>query len=373
MVYLDYSATTKVNDEVLESFVKLNKEIFANSNSLHELGIKSNNLLKQANKQIRSLLGVEKTHELISTSGASEANNLAIKGIIEEYNNRGKRIITTKLEHDSINKTLDYFKNKGYEIKYVKLNESGVVDLENLESLINDDTILITIASVSSELGILQPIDKIVSIIKKYPKVFFHSDITQSVGKVDIDIRNVDLLSFSSHKFYGIKGVGGLLKKNSIKLEPLIHGGISETEYRSGTPAVPLIVSTAKALRLSINDLDKKNKIVKDRNKLLIEGLKKLPVMINSTDNSIPHIVNFSILNLKPETVVHALEKYNIYISSKTACSGKKHESNSVLAVTGDLKKAVTSLRVSISYLTTEAEILYFLEKLEDIINKLGR
>lgn len=371
MVYLDYSATTPVNEEVLDSFCKATKTFIGNANSLHTLGVESKKMIDKATKQIASLLQV-KENELIYTSGASEANNLAIKGICLRYQNRGKHIITTQLEHSSILEPLEYLKTLGFTVDYVKLQEDGRVDLEHLKSLMREDTILVTIASVSSELGIEQPIKEISEIVRKYPKCFFHSDMTQSIGKIEIPLSYVDLASFSAHKFYGIKGIGCLVKKEKIELLPLIHGGESTSIYRSGTPALPLIVSLAKALRLSLTNLNRKIEYVTELQQYLISELQKNPeITINSTDYSIPYIVNFSVTKVKPETLLHALEEYEIYISTKSACSSHSKESKAVFALTHDKERSSHSLRVSISVLTTKEEIDYFIKKLNLCLEEL--
>ena len=371
MIYLDYSATTPVLDEVLDSFVKVNKNYIGNPNSLHKLGIEAKHLLEEATTQITNILGV-KPSELIYTSGASESNNLAIKGIINKYPNRGKQIITTNLEHSSILEPLKKLENIGYKISYVNLNSDGTVNLEHLKKLLKEDTVLVTIASVSSEVGVRQPIEEIGRILKDYPKCFFHTDITQSIGKVNVSLENVDLASFSAHKFYGLKGIGGLVKKESVIIEPLIDGGKSTTVYRSGTPTLALIVSMAKALRLSIENLESKINHVQELNKYLKEQLKEINLVhINSTDKSIPHILNFSISGIKPETMLHALEEHDIYISTMSACSSNKSESLAVKTLTHNKEYATTSLRVSISSFTTLDEIKEFVEVLKECIKKL--
>ena len=371
MIYLDYSATTPVLDEVLDSFVKVNKNYIGNPNSLHKLGIEAKHLLEEATAQITNILGV-KPSELIYTSGASESNNLAIKGIINKYPNRGKQIITTNLEHSSILEPLKKLENIGYKISYVNLNSDGTVNLEHLKKLLKEDTVLVTIASVSSEVGVRQPIEEIGRILKDYPKCFFHTDITQSIGKVNVSLENVDLASFSAHKFYGLKGIGGLVKRENVIIEPLIDGGKSTTVYRSGTPTLALIVSMAKALRLTIENLESKINHVQELNKYLREQLKEINLVhINSTDKSIPHILNFSISGIKPETMLHALEEHDIYISTMSACSSNKSESLAVKTLTHNKEYATTSLRVSISSFTTLDEIKEFVEVLKECIKKL--
>lgn len=370
MIYLDYSATTPVNGEVLDSFVKTSKNFIGNSNSLHNLGVNSKKLEEQATKQISEILKAN-DFDIIYTSGATESNNTAIKGICEKYKNRGKRIITTNLEHSSIYGPLQYLEEQGFIVEYLKTN-NGLIDLGHLEELLtNNDVLLVTIASVNSETGVLQPINEIGKIIKEHPKTFFHVDMTQSIGKINVPFDNVDLISFSAHKFYGIKGIGGLLKRKNIIIEPLIHGGKSTTTYRSGTPALPLIVSMAKALRLSINSIEENIEKIKKYNNNLKEELSKYEhVHINSNDNSIPHILNISVDFVKPETLQHSLEEYDIYVSTQSACSSNHEVSRAVYDVTKNKEYASHSIRISLSHLTTEEEVNRFLETFDKCYKK---
>jgi len=371
MTYLDYSATTPVSDEVLESFNKVCKNYIGNPNSLHKLGIEANEMINKATNQIAEILKV-KPSEIIYTSGSSESNNLAIKGIAMKYKNRGNHIITTPLEHSSINGPLNYLMDNGYEVDFVELDENGMVNIENLKSLIKDTTILVSINSVNSEIGLRQPIEEIGKLLKEYPKIFFHVDMTQSIGKINIPLENVDLMSFSAHKIYGLKGVGCLIKKENINLEPLIHGGKSTTIYRSGTPAVGLICSISKALRLATENQEKKYEHVLEMNNYLKEQLKKYDkVFINSNEKSIPFVLNMSVIGIKPETLLHALEEDEIYISTQSACSSNTTMSKAVYNLTKSEERASSSVRVSISYLTTKEEIDKLLESFNKIYNRL--
>lgn len=370
MVYLDYSATTPVNDEVLDSFIKVTKKYPGNPNSLHKLGIDAKHLINSSTEQINKILNL-KNCEIIYTSGASEANNLALKGIAFKYSNRGKHIITTNLEHSSIEEPIKYLESIGYEISYVKLDSNGKIDLEYLKSIIRDDTILVSINAINSELGIIQPIEDIGNILINYPKCYFHVDMTQAIGKVKMNLDNVDLFSFSAHKFYGIKGIGALIKKEKIIIEPIIHGGKSVTNYRSGTPTLELIVSMAKALRLAYENIDNKYNYVNSINNDLREFFNKYDkVKINSPKDAIPHILNISLIGTKPETLLHALERDNIYISTKSACSSTDI-SNSVLEVTHDEICARSSIRISLSYLTTKEEIEILKKSFDKCYNEL--
>lgn len=369
MIYLDYSATTPVNEEVLNTYVKVTKDFIGNPNSLHSLGVNAKRLIDASTNQIANILGV-KPSEIIYTSGASEANNAAIKGICLKYQNRGKHIISTELEHSSVSEVLVYLEGLGFEVEFVKLDEYGVVDLDDLKNKMRDDTILVTVASVNSEVGVRQPIEKIGEIVKNYPKCYFHSDITQSIGKEKIDLSLVDLASFSGQKFYGMKGIGCLVKKDNIVIEPLIHGGKSTTVFRSGTPATPLIVSLAKALRLVYVDFEKKYDYVFELNKYLIDKLNDLDVYINSNSFCVPHIVNISLKGIKSETMLHALEEKEIYVSTQTACSTGNY-SKAVMGVIRDEERASKSLRVSLSHLTKYEEIDIFVATLCKLICKL--
>lgn len=368
MTYLDYSATTPVNDEVLNTFNFVTKKYMGNPNSLHKLGVEAKNVINASTLQIAKLLNV-KENEIIYTSGASEANNTVIKGIAYEYKNRGKRIISTCLEHSSIYGPLKQLELEGFKVDYVKTN-NGIVDLNDLEKLMDDDVILVSICTVNSETGLLEPIDEIGKLLKKYPKCFFHTDMTQALGKVKIDLKNVDLASFSAHKIYGLDGIGLLYKKENIHISPLISGGKSTTIYRSGTPCVGLIASLSKAIRLSLESLDKRYEYVSNLNNILKKELSKLDITINSNESCIPHILNISINPVKPETMLHALEAFDIYISTKTACSTSL-ESTSVFELTHDQILSRYSLRISLSYLTKMEEINYFIEKFSECLNEL--
>ena len=371
MIYLDYSATTPVDKRVLDSFNKTCLEYPGNSNSLHSLGIKSKGLEEYATEKISKMLKV-KSSEIIYTSGASESNNTAIKGICLKYQNRGKHIITTYLEHSSIIAPLNYLSDLGFEVDFVKITDEGLVDLEDLRRLLRDDTILVSICMVDSEIGLKQPINEIGKILNDYPKCFFHVDITQALGKIPIDLSNVDLASASAHKIYGLKGIGLLIKKEKINIDPLIHGGKSTTIYRSGTPPLPLIVSLMKAMELIIPNVNENLVNIAKLNEKICLKLSDYPkVHINSTKNSIPHTINFSLRKIKPETFLHALDEKEVYISTKSACSSSNSMSNAVYALTKDSELSNHSLRISLSYKTTPEEIDEFLKIFDECYQKL--
>ena len=370
MVYLDYSATTPVNEEVIDTYSRVCREFIGNPNSMHILGVKAKELIDASTNQVASILGI-KSSEIIYTSGASESNNTAIKGVCFKYANRGKHIITTELEHSSIVAPLNYLTSLGYEVDFVKLDENGLVDIEDLDRLMRDDTVLVTISSVNSEVGVKQDLKAISKVVRKNPKTIFHSDVTQSIGKDKIDFSLLDLASMSGQKIFGMKGVGVLYKREGLIIEPLIHGGKSTTVFRSGTPATPLIASFAKALRLVYDNYEEKYKHVVEVHDYLINKLKDLDIYINSNSYCIPHVVNISLKNIKSEVMQHALEEYEIYVSTQTACSTGNY-SKAVYAVVHDKEKASRSLRISISYLTTKEEIDEFIDAFKKCLSKLG-
>ena len=370
MIYLDYSATTPVLDEVLSSYEKVTKEFIGNSNSMHSLGIKSNELLVSATKQISEILNI-KDSEIIYTSGSTESNNLALIGTALSKGKKGSHIIVSKLEHESIYGICNYLEANGFIIDYVNNTPDGVIDLEDLKSLINKNTILVSICAVNSELGIREPLKTIKQIInKENPNIIFHSDMTQAIGKIPVNLSDVDLASLSGHKIYGPKGIGMLYKKSSIKIKPIMYG--SNDNIRPGTPPLPLIVAFSKAIRIATSNLDKKEAKIKKYNEKLCTFFSSYPkIMINKTNYSIPHILNISLMNIKPETFIHALEKYDVFVSSNTACSSGKI-SAAVLSLYKDKTRALTTIRISLSYLTTNEEIDSFMHIFNKVYNRLA-
>jgi len=370
MIYLDNSATTMVDDRVLETFNKVCKNYPGNSNSLHSLGIKSKELEDYATEKISNLLGV-KPSEIIYTSGASESNNTVLKGVASKYKNRGNHIITTPLEHSSVLETCKYLESKGFIIDYVKIKDNGLIDIDDLERLLTDNTILVSVAYVDSELGIRQDIDTISKIVKKHPKCYFHVDATQAIGKIKVDPTSIDFISMSAHKIFGLKGIGLLIKKDNIVIDNLIHGGKSTTIYRSGTPALPLICSLMKALELVIPNIDKNYEYVSSLSRKIKDNLKKYDnIHINSTENSIPYIINFSVIGVKPETFIHTMEEEDIYLSTKSACS-TSDVSLSVDSIYHNREISMSSIRISLSYKNTTEEIDKFIKVFDKIYNKL--
>ena len=369
MVYLDYSATTPVLKEVLDSYNKVTNEYFGNSNSLHSLGIKSNKLFESAINQVCDLLKVSK-EEISFTSGATESNNIALIGTCLANKNKGNNVVISKLEHPSIYSIADYLETIGIKVKYVNNTIEGVIDFEDLKKKIDDKTILVSVCAVNSETGIRQPLRTIKQVITKCnPNTILHSDITQALGKISLNFNDFDMASASGHKIYAPKGIGLFYKKKNIKCQKLLYG--TDTSYHPGTKALPLIVSFSKALRIALHEIEKKQEIVTKLNNKIINALSNYEnIKLNISKYSIPHIINISLMEIKPETFIHSLERYEIYVSSNTACSSGKL-STSVMALYNDKLRASTTLRISLSYLTKLEEINVFLNTFNVVYNKL--
>jgi len=371
MLYLDYATNCPPHKDVIQIFNEATSEYLGNANSAHKLGQRAKSVIDKATEQITDILNI-KENEIIYTSGATEANNLAIKGVANKYKNRGKHIITTNLDHNSVLAPIQYLKDQGFEVDMIDILNNGLVDIEHLKSLIRDDTILVSIAYVDSEIGIIQPIQEIGELLKNYPNCIFHSDVAQAIGKIKVDLTNIDLASITSHKFYGLNGVGMLIKKEHVRLEPLIHGGSSTTIYRSGTPSQALIVSAAKAVEIAIRDVETNFEYVSKLNTYLKEKLSKCEnVVLNSSSNSTPFILNFSVKGIKAINLVSELEEFDVYISTKSACCSTNTMSRSVYALTKDKKLAMSSVRVSLSHLNTVEDIEEFINYFDICHEKL--
>lgn len=368
MIYFDYSATTPIHPEVLETYTRCEREFFANANSSHALGIKAMKVIDEELNIMAQLLGI-KPNELIITSSAVESNNTVLKGVALKYPNK-KHIITSSIEHASIIAAVSFLEQQGYEIDFVELDENGRFDLNNLESLLREDTLLVSLIAVDSETGIRQPIEEVGKLCHKH-HVLFHSDITQAVGKSKFDLSDVDYASFSAHKIYGPKGIAGLIKKENVGLSPLLHGGHSITAYRASTPQTALVCALSKALQISYLTYDERLLKVNRLKEYLIQKSSHLNrVVINSNHYSIPFIVNMSILDTRPEEILKVFSDEDCYLSSKSACSGQDEFSNSVYAITKDIKRAKSSYRISLSHLNTEEEIDVLIRVIERVIHE---
>lgn len=372
MIYLDYSATTPVSYDVLESYIRATKDFMGNPNSLHSLGVKSKALMNSAIKQISDIFSVLDS-EITFTSGATMSNNLALIGTCLANMKYGSHILVSKLEHPSIYNICKYLESIGFEVGYINNTEDGLIDFNDLKKQVRDDTILVSVCAVNSEMGIRQPLKMIRQIIKKEnPHTFLHSDMTQALGKVTINLHDVDLASMTAHKIYGPKGIGLFYKNSRVPFTPLLYGSGQVNMYNPGTPPVPLIVAFAKAIRLATTDIDKRENFIKRLNDKIVSELQKYPdIEINQTKICIPHILNISLNNIRAETFLHALEEYEIYLSTNTACASGE-VSTAVMAVYNNPKRASSTLRISLSYLTTTDEVNKFLTTFQVVYEKLS-
>lgn len=377
MIYLDYTATTPLNKEVCQTYTKLLNEKFANPDSIHKLGLETESLMNKSRQLIADMLKV-KYDEVIFTSGASESNNMAIKGVAFQYANRGKHIITSTCEHSSVYETCKQLEKQfGYEVTYINVDKTGKLDLKQLEASIRKDTILVSIMFINNEVGFINPVDEITKIVRKCnPLTKIHIDMVQALGKVPIYLGNIDLASFSAHKIYGLKGSGILVKKNNCQIVPLVSGGQQEFHLRAGTSNVLTNIVLAKTMRLALENLEEKLKYVKALNLYLREQLGQLDgVVINTPiSNGSPYILNISFLGYKPEVFVHELEQYEIYVSTRSACSTKSSNMSRTLEMMGvEPEIGNSAIRLSLSSLTTKDELDQFLIAVKETMQKLKK
>ena len=373
IIYLDNAATSKVYPEVLESYNQITLKYFANPSSIHKLGQESNRLLEKSREQILSLFNLTH-HEVIFTSGATESNNLAIKGYALANRSRGNHLITTAVEHPSVLNTFKALEKYGYEITILPVNKNGVIEVNSLKSAIKDDTILVSIMSVNNETGAINPIKEIGEFLKNYPKIAFHVDMTQAIGKIDVPLENIDMFSFSGHKIHALLGSGALIKEKKIILEPIANGGGQENNNRSGTNTLALSATLAKALRISLKEQKENYNKVSNLRNYLVSYLRDNPDLysLNSLDNNNPYIVNFSLLSHKASVVVEALSNKGIMVSSLSACHSKNEDySYVVLAMNNDMKLAHNTIRVSFSYENTVDDVNALIRGLKQIMKEI--
>ena len=347
MIYLDYSANTPVDEAVLERFCAVERSCPGNANSRHQAGAAAKAAIDEATQSIARSLNVQPA-EIIYTSGASEANNFALKSIARLERHHGKHIISTPLEHSSVSGTLTALQEQGYEIDLVDIKQDGTVDLAHLRELLRPDTILVAVTAVDSELGVVQPVTEIAALLKDYPHCHLHVDATQAVGKLPLpSFEGIDTLSLTAHKFYGLNGIGVLVT----------------TIYRSGTPTVALACSLALALDKAMTELPERVERVRSLNARLRTELANYPkVRINSPEAAVPQILNLSVKDVKGTVFQRALDAHGVCVSVKSACSSDGLPSRAVFAVSRDRRNALSSWRISLSHRTTDEEITGFLQ-----------
>lgn len=371
MIYLDYSANTPADEDVIAAFAECERSFAGNANSNHIAGLAARERMALACERVAAMLGVQPS-EVIFTSGASEANNTAIKGIAHASRRKGRHIISTYLEHSSVSGCLTVLQEQGWDIDLVDITREGKIDLEHLKSLIRADTVLVAVTAVDSELGTVQPIGEIAKIVAEHPNCRLHVDMTQAVGKIPLSLEGVDTAAIAPHKFYGLNGVGVLIKRRGLVIEPLIHGGASTTVYRSGTPALSLAVSAEKALQTALGSFSDRLETVKRLNARLRAFLESKPdVRLNSPADAVPHILNLSVNGIKGTVFQRTLSEKGICVSVKSACSTDGTPSRAVFAVSRDRRNALSSWRISLSHLTTDAELDEFEQAYERCCQEL--
>ena len=355
-----------VDEEVLDSFIEATRKYIANPNSSHPLGILAKEEIDKVSEELAKYFKCNK-ESIIYTSGSSESNNLVIKGIAEIRKNLGNKIIISGVEHSSVVAPCNYLVSLGYDVSVIPLTKEGLIDLDILEKELDDNTILVSICTVDSELGTIQPINEISKLVKKYPNAVFHTDATQAIGKIDANYTGIDFITFGPHKFFGLNGFGVLINTNNVKLTPLIHGGKSTTIFRSGTPVTANVIALGTAFKLAISKQKERYGYIRSLNSFLREELSKLDyIHINSPIDAMPNTLNISLINKDTKKVLEELGNNEIYLSTTTACSLGSSPSKSVLAITNDENLASNTLRISISHLTTKDELI----KLLDILKK---
>ena len=374
-IYLDHAATTPVKPEVLEAMMPYFTQNFGNPSSIYQVAQINKQAIDEARETIAKHLGAN-TNEIFFTSGGTEADNWAIKGIVESNKNKGNHIITTKIEHHAVLHTCEYLEKQGFEVTYLDVNEEGVINIEELKAAIKDTTILISIMYANNEVGTIMPIKEIGAIAKEHG-IAFHTDAVQAIGQVRINVKeqNIDALSLSGHKIYGPKGIGVLYIRRGLRITNLIHGGAQERGRRAGTENVPAIVGLAKAMELAYTDFDAKNERIKTlRDKLMNGILESIPYskLNGSSTNRLANNVNIGFEFVEGESLLLLLDMNGVAASSGSACtSGSLDPSHVLLALGLPHEKAHGSLRLTLGETTTEKDVDYVLEKLPAIVQRM--
>ncbi len=374
-VYLDNSATTRVDDDVLKAMIPYFAESYGNASSIYKLGRDNRRAIEDAREKVAKILNCEPT-EVYFTSGGSESDNMALKGIAHANRKKGNHIITSKIEHPAVLESCKQLEKEGFEVSYIGVDENGILNLEELKREIRPDTILISVMFVNNEIGTIQPIKEIGEIAKEH-NIYFHTDAVQAVGTLRIDVKelNIDSLSLSAHKFYGPKGIGALYVKRGIPFENLIIGGHQERSKRAGTENVASIVGLGVAIEKAYKDLDKHNEKIKELRDYFFEEIeKRIPYIKINGDRQrrVPGNANISFRFIEGEGLLLNLDLKGICASSGSACtSGSLDPSHVLLAIGLPHEIAHGSLRIAIGKYNTKEEIDYTIESLVEIVERL--
>ncbi len=380
MIYLDNCSTTKMRQEVLELIYNSMKEDFGNPSSLHRLGFNSEQKIKKSRETIADYLNVDE-REIYFTSGGTESNNIGIQSIVNSLSKRGNHIITSKIEHASVSNLMRDLEARGFRITYLDVDRSGSIDLDMLEDSIDDDTILVSIIFVNNEIGNIQDIKKIKKVIaSKNSKALLHVDGVQAFGKIDFDLKDlaIDTFSFSSHKIHGPKGIGAIYIRRDLNLSPIVFGGNQERGMRSGTENVSAIIGFGKAVEIMGKNKEAEREYIsklKNYTKNLIEeNIKDIKINSEDSERFSPYILNLSIVDTKGEVLLHFLEQDDIYISTASACSGNNSNKSDVLESIGLTDKEIEgTIRICFSYENTREDIDYFVKKLKKAVEEIRK
>lgn len=368
-IYLDNAATTLPSKDVIDLYTKIETEFFGNSNSIHRLGIEAQNYLLKARESILDSFKV-KDYNVYFTGSSTEANNLAIKGYCLKYKNRGKRIITSNVEHASVLECFKALEQEGFEVIYLPINKDGIIEISDLENAINNETILVSLMGVNNEIGSINPIKEVSNIVRNFPKAKLHVDTTQVVGKIDFDYSLADMFVVSAHKIHGLKGSGALIAKNNIEFVPLISGGGQENGMRSGTVSVAHACALAKAVK---NEFKKPKSDVQNLHNYLVDSLLSINGLeLNGRQNFSPFIVNFSLKEKKASVVVEALSNKGIYVSSVSACNSKGEQGSTTVKALGKSEWLYhNTIRISLDESTTKEDLDTMLKELKNTLETL--
>ena len=368
MIYFDNSATTKPYPEALATYTEVATRIWGNPSSLHNLGSQATRILEASRKQIAELIG-KKAEEIYFTSGGTEGDNWILKGVAFEKAPYGKHIIVSDIEHPAIKESAAWLKTQGFEVDYAPVDARGFVKVDALASLLRPDTTLVSVMAVNNEIGSIQPIHDIATLLEDRPTISFHVDAVQALAKVATEVylpERVDFATFSSHKFHGLRGVGFVYIKEGKKITPLLTGGGQEKEMRSTTENVAGIAATAKALRLAMENQEAFASKTQQMKEVIREELANYPdvTVFSGEDHFAPHILTFGIKGVRGEVVVHAFEEFDIYISTTSACSSKAGKPAGTLIAMGvDKSIAQTAVRLSLDLENDMSQVEQFLTK----------
>ncbi len=373
-IYFDNASTTNINPEVLKSYRQLLDQYYVNSESLYDEGSLISRMMEKARSAIAGLLDVQ-PDEIIFTSGSSESNTSAVKGVCFADMSR-KHIITTNVEHSSIMNACRQMEEVfGYDVTYLPVGKDGTVSAKQVLNALRADTALVTIMHVNNEVGSINPLEEIAEIVKKKSHAYMHADLTQSIGKVSLDMKNIDLASISAHKLEGLKGSGILIKKKHVPFVPLINGGEQEAGLRGGTSNACVNMVFAKTLRLALENGKKSHDYIEQLSRKLEAGLREIEgVEINHPQNHVPSVINFSYENIPSEVMQNALNRKGFMVSARSTCASKSLDPSYVLSAMGySDKRASSCIRVSLSRHNTEEEVQLFLKALKEVIAQYGR